>query len=107
MSEDIKAMIEPLAAISRETSREGLSMSVFQIDVPIWATAYIRAENAEEAREKLDAWIKSDGWFDNIKDAISEDRFDDPDLNEISLSPAMTINAPETGEMPMLADGTD
>jgi hypothetical protein len=68
-------------------------MKIYSVDIPVWASVYIKAENEEEAKQKL---LTVAGLCINEHDGESEVevsnlRFDDPDLPEISLSPAMTI----------------
>ncbi|MBY0561535.1 hypothetical protein [Hyphomicrobium sp.] len=69
-------------------------MKIFQLDIPVWATAYIKAKTIEEARQKartlasgqLDAEGK-----DQADVPFSGQRFEDPDLPDVSVSPIMTI----------------
>lgn len=82
-------------------------MNLYNIDIKIYGTAYIKANSEEEAltivksfnmdgiklREDLDAEIP-----------ISGQGFDDPDLPEFSLSPAMTIYGPDDGVEPDLIE---
>lgn len=74
---------------------------LFQAEIVLNATAYIKAETAEEARTKLTAWIEE--WDVELEgDGISDLMFQDPDLPEVSVSPAMT---PEyDGSLPDLSD---
>ncbi len=72
---------------------------LYSADIVINATAYIMAESAEEAVEKLSS-IHDDGIeFSSRRQTISDgiemtgERYG-PDMPEISLSPAMTIRAP-------------
>lgn len=82
-------------------------MKVYAIDVQICATAYIRAENKTEAREKVRALrgasptilVTDTGARPILQDLdhagdvpISGRRLDDPKLPDVSLSPAMTIH---------------
>lgn len=69
-------------------------MPIYQIDMQLCATAYIRATNAVEARKIAEAMKDSSP---EILDAegdvpISGLAFDNPDLPDESLSPAMTIH---------------
>lgn len=70
-------------------------MKLYQADIPIWATAYIRANSLEEAKEKLLQAAKDRSFeFEDDDDPdlpISGKRFDDPDLPDVSLSPAMSV----------------
>ena len=70
---------------------------LFSIDVRMYATAYIRADSAEEATA-IAKGLK-DSAMEVATDSggdveISGLQFDDPDLPDISLSPAMTIVGP-------------
>lgn len=72
---------------------------IFQVDVAICATAYIRAENAEAAAKIAneafdfpheDASINGrNNYFGDVP--VSGLKFDDPALPDISLSPAMSF----------------
>jgi len=69
-------------------------MPLYSIEVPICATAYIEADNPEEARKKAErlkgaCLVLQDAGGSTVP--ISGLRFDDPDLPKISLSPAMTV----------------
>lgn len=69
-------------------------MKVYSIEVQICATAYIKAKSAVEAREFA---LKMEGTSPAILDSdgdveVSGRRFDDPELPDVSLSPAMTIH---------------
>ena len=65
-------------------------MKLYAIDVTIHATAYVKADSADEARNKAVATLK-DRQADLVGSHTSELRYDDPALPEVSLSPAMTI----------------
>lgn len=72
-------------------------MKLYQTDIPVWATVYVKAESEEAAKKKV---LELAGLCINEHDGESEvefssQRFDDPDLPEISLSPAMTIGTPD------------
>lgn len=74
--------------------------SIYRIDVKVWATAYIRADSAEEATE-IAKGLKQQGL--EVSDAggdieISGLQYDDPELPDVSLSPAMTCHGPEDGD---------
>lgn len=75
-------------------------MAVFSIDIPVYATFYIRADDEEEAR-KIAADLKGDAIELRVdEDAdipISQRQFYDPDLPELSMSPAMTVGDVEAG----------
>ena len=66
-------------------------MQLYIIDVTVHATAYIQANSAEDARSKAKAMLKDTSLEVDGDERISGARFDDPNLPEVSLSPAMTI----------------
>lgn len=71
-------------------------MNLYTIELKICATAYIKAGNADEALTMAKDLV-GDG-IELTPDEyaelpISGKRFDDEDLPEISLSPAMTIDS--------------
>jgi hypothetical protein len=69
---------------------------IYQVDVDICATVYVRASSPEEAMQKLHAALPRDTFDLEVKGAgnceieISGARFDSADLPEVSMSPAMT-----------------
>lgn len=69
-------------------------MPLYTVPVTIYATAYIRADNAEKAAEQVktleNRQIEVQG-----DDLISDYAFDDPNAPEISLSPSMQISDAE------------
>lgn len=67
---------------------------VYRIDVKIAGTAYVKAASADEALVKVRALANKGFEFEAYDDTISDREFDDPELPEISLSPAMTIYGP-------------
>jgi hypothetical protein len=75
-------------------------MTVYRVDVQIAGTAYIKAENEEQALEKAkelnDATIEVPllgGQDVPAADVtISGRRFEDPKLPEVSLSPMLTVH---------------
>lgn len=71
-------------------------MKVYSIDVHVAATAYVKARTAQEAWEKVRALQDcSPTILDHDGDVeVSGRMFSDPDLPEVSLSPAMTIKEP-------------
>lgn len=88
-------------------------MPLFQTEVMICATVYIKAETAEQAAEKLQGvdtglelstrgarsvWLNEDL-------AVSGLRFDDTRLPDMSLSPAMTLHLMQFTPGPRLAAG--
>lgn len=65
---------------------------VFSVEVALCATMYVRAATAEEAAEKARAFVEDGGFdLDGQPDVISGKQLDDPNLPEVSLSPAMTL----------------
>lgn len=64
---------------------------VYSADVKVWATLYVVASSAKEARrmmrERLGDDIQAEG------DDTFGGEFSDPDMPDVSLSPAMTIDA--------------
>lgn len=67
-------------------------MSVYQIDLKVAATAYVRADSKEEAIQALKDEIGRGCDFDDFE--VSDLRLSDPELPDISLSPAMTVLGP-------------
>lgn len=73
---------------------------VFSVDVKVWATAYIKADTPDQAIEKLrklrheclEMAVDEDD-IDLGRVPVSDKAFDDPNLPELSLSPAMTVSA--------------
>jgi hypothetical protein len=83
-------------------------MPLYSIDVRIYGTAYIRADNAAEAQAAADG-LKGccfefpQGYIgDDVE--ISGRQYDDPDLPDLSLSPAMTCHGPDEGATVDVAD---
>lgn len=80
---------------------------VYSIDVQIWATAYIKADSAEAAlaiaRDLKDDDIVLDEGLIGASLEVSGKRLDDPELPDVSLSPAMTIQGPDKNATPELA----
>lgn len=85
---------------------------LFSIDVKIYGTAYIQADTAEEALEKIKAFNHTGIQFSDRRQDIGE--FADrelimtgecysPDMPEISLSPVMTIHGPDEDAVAELA----
>lgn len=68
-------------------------MKLFSIDLKVAATAYVRAENKEQAIAALKAELARSG-TDLVEFEISGLSFDNPELPTISLSPAMTVWGP-------------
>jgi hypothetical protein len=76
-------------------------MNLYSINVRIYATAYIKADSEREAR-RIARELKGDVLqLREDEDAelpISDRQYDDPDLPDVSLSPAMTIHGIDRGE---------
>lgn len=74
-------------------------MKVFAHEITLAATLYILAESKEEADAKADAFNQEGGTgieFSNRRQQVADDLFVtgetfSPDMPELSLSPAMTI----------------
>lgn len=76
-------------------------MPLYSIDIPVFATAYVKAADEEEALKQAIALGNSglelpEVWEGEVP--IFGKRFDHPDMPDVSLSPAMTIGemAPKT-----------
>jgi hypothetical protein len=76
-------------------------MPIYRIEVAIQATAYVRAEDAEQA-QSLMAALDGETFELSRRDlqltdelAVSGRQYDDPELPRISLSPAMTLRVEE------------
>lgn len=82
-----------------------MTTKLYRIDFPIWATAYVRADNAIEAgRIAIENY--SDAGFTLQHEDVNDGSFDD--LPDVSLSPVMTGALPEAWtEAPELADDAD
>lgn len=70
---------------------------LFNADITITATAYVIAENEDEAREKISALQGGYIEFSDRRQQVADDLFVTGetyghDMPELSLSPAMTIN---------------
>jgi hypothetical protein len=72
-------------------------MNLYSVDVKICATAYVKANSPEEALKKVvEQYGGQPGALVEVgeSDDVSGRRFDDPELPDISLSPAMTAYGP-------------
>lgn len=71
-------------------------MKLYQVEMKLCATAYIKASSKQEALAKAQALKDlSPTILDHYADVpVSGLDFDNPDLPEISLSPAMCIHGP-------------
>lgn len=78
-------------------------MKLYQIDMMVVATAYIRAASQAEAMVKALS-LKDEGLIVSGDELISGRRFDDAALPSLSLSPAMTILGPMPGYRPQEAE---
>ena len=69
-------------------------MKLWSIDIQICATAYIKAESPKEAMEIAKGLKDSNPIILNSEGdvEVSGLDYDDPDLPNVSLSPAMTIH---------------
>ena len=81
-------------------------MPIYGIDIKIYATAYIRADNEKQAAERVA--LLTDAILE-VRDAgpevaISGRSLTDPALPDLSLSPAMTIAGPEHDDEPELLE---
>lgn len=103
---------EPNNAVSRQTERFMSNWlqprNVYRVDVHICGTAYVRADSEADARLKLQTLEQgfltcTDGDVDG-KEIFHEGSFNDPDLPELSLSPAMTIICAEANDSFELVD---
>ena len=88
----------------RETTMN--DQKLWGVDVIVYATAYIRAGSADEAltiaRGLKRSVIEVEGDGDL---AVLDLSYDDPDLPDVSLSPAMTVAGPVDGAVPAEAGG--
>lgn len=71
-------------------------MALYRTDIWIAATAYVQADSAEEAAEMVNTldmcgFDLDEQMLDLDGVEISGKRFDDPDLPELSLSPAVSV----------------
>ncbi len=79
---------------------------LYSIDIQIWATAYIKADSAKEAEAIARAFK---GYTLELEEQdgevpISGQRYSNPDLPDVSLSPAMTIVGPEGQQAELVED---
>ena len=72
-------------------------MKLYSIDVRLYATAYIKAKSAAQARTIAESLKdRSPHIFGHAGDVlICALPYDHPDLPLVSLSPAMTIHGPD------------
>jgi hypothetical protein len=85
-------------------------MPLYRVEVQIGATAYIKAKDVKEATKKAKTLKDNAIYVETAHDGdvsdveISGLQFDNPDLPDISLSPAMTIHGMWPGDFPHPAD---
>lgn len=69
-------------------------MTIYRVDVPVYATIYVKADDARQALERMqeasdcltvETGNTPDDWI------ITDMRLDDPELPIVSLSPVMTM----------------
>jgi hypothetical protein len=81
--------------------------NLYSIDIKIYGTAYIKADSEEKALEIAKSLHMDGIELREDRDAeipITGQRFDDPDLPELSLSPAMTLYGPDEDVTPDLVE---
>lgn len=77
-------------------------MPVFRIEVLMYGTAYIKADDAAAARKLADDNLTNStvylarGYYGEV--AVSDESFDSPGLPQVSLSIVATIKNPVDGE---------
>jgi len=81
-------------------------MPIYSIDIKVCATAYIRANNEQQAAERAASLenVILQVRDDDSEVAISGRNFADPELPDLSISPAMTIVGPEDDAEPELLE---
>ena len=65
---------------------------VYSADVKVWATLYVVASSAKEARRMMREQIG--GYLGAEGEQFFGDGFDSPDMPDVSFSPAMTVAEP-------------
>lgn len=65
-------------------------MNVYSMEMWLAATIYVKAKNARQAKKLAKAWAEDTYEFSADEVQISDKSFSNPDLPEVSLSPAMT-----------------
>lgn len=73
-------------------------MAIYSVDVKVYATAYIKADNEDEALEiartlRMDVWELPNGSISEDVEVTGENFSDD--MPEISISPIMTCHGPD------------
>jgi hypothetical protein len=83
-------------------------MPIYRQDIKLYATVYVRADDADDAAGKIAGLhLQALEFFDDAgaNDVpISDKGYTDPELPDISLSPAMTIHGPDVGSIPELVE---
>ena len=79
---------------------------LYSVDVRVFATAYIRAESVEEAKAKALEGLDGQQIYlatgDEQAVPVSGERYDSPDLPEVSLSPVATLACLAYSHSPLL-----
>lgn len=70
-------------------------MPIYNVPITIYATAYVRAESEEKALELAKTLSDTNFLSDGTDDRVSDKQFGDPELPDVSISPAMTFADPE------------
>lgn len=70
-------------------------MSVYRVEMLVAATAYIRADSEEEARQKADALKGQIVKLASAEIEVSDTSFDDTDLPDVSMSPVGICQGPD------------
>lgn len=65
-------------------------MNLYSMDIPVWATIYVKAKDEKEAKRIIRAQASSFLEAGTSQD-FNEMQFDNPDMPNISYSPAMTV----------------
>lgn len=76
---------------------------IYSVDVPVYATAYIIADSLEDA-QKIARGLAGTGIDCEDREQVNGLMFDDPDLAEVTFSPAMTISSDPGVENKLAAD---
>lgn len=83
-------------------------MSIYRVDVVVYASLYVRADDADQARARasgLENLVLEVADTGRSEVPICGLRYDDPALPDVSLSPAMTVIGPGDNDEPELAEG--
>jgi hypothetical protein len=87
-------------------------MKVFRIDVKFYATAYIKADSAEEAlviakTMKGDCLTVPEGEHLESDIVVSGAQYDSPGLPDESISPILTCHGPDDDAYPDCVEGDE